>query len=791
MRGTHFAIHSIFMKTQTQKGFTLIEILVGISILSIMILGVYGMYDYSLKMAREKGRREEAMAIANQEIEHFRSIGYDVLGTAATMCAPNPGGCNIPPVQTAVRNGINYTVLTDISYVDDVFDNENHEQGGNDDTGLNDYKIARVEVRWDSTSSNNSVMLTSTFAPMGIETDCGGGILKVNVFDANVVQPIPQAEVYIKNESIGYEYDATTNDEGVLRKGCLPADVGNNYEITINKPGTVYYNNTYSAAQTCPTGVGTPNPICPKLLLDNATPNPRHVNINEGEITEITFYIDLLSVLNVSTITQDLPTEWIVNQNAMDGYTQDMPTFGIGPSDAYYFFWQDDTGGQNRIYGQKYNSSRVAQWGGGVRVAVANNQALPDAAVSAINGNSYLAWYHNSVGNQEAYIDKLSSANGSSLWGVNLGVNTTQQNKDQSKPKIKLEDNENFFYVAYLDNTNDANDLYASRLKTADGSREWAGETKMNDDGDGNTQDALSIVVEPATDDLIAAWRDNRDGDYDIYAQKIKPNGLYDGTWNTNVKINEDWGEDQSNPAIGILQDASGNSLYIVWQDYRNGNSDIYLAKYDINGVRVRLLANDINITSKDTTGSDQTMPAIAVNSANGAIYIAWADARNGNPDIYMQKFNTSGEAQWDDDLRINNDQTSGSIQGTPQLAINSFNKAVITWQDKDSGDYDIKAAIATDSNPVKKAGVPLRIYGSKTIGQDVGGNNIYKFDSPFTTNSNGELKFDGINETKLEWDSYSFETNSGNCITRSEPPLPITISPNTTNNITLIIGTL
>ncbi|MFH1187486.1 MAG: prepilin-type N-terminal cleavage/methylation domain-containing protein [bacterium] len=766
------------MKTQTQKGFTLIEVMVGISILSIIIFGVYGMYDYSLKMVREKGRREEAMAIANQEIEYFRSINYNILGTAATMCAPNPGGCNIPPVKTVVRNGINFTVITDISYVDDVFDNAGHLPEGNDlESGLNDYKTARVEVRWDSTFNNNSVILTSTFAPDGIETDCGGGILKVNVSDANAANPIPQAGVYIKNASIGYEYDTTTNDEGVLRKGCLPADAGNNYEITINKPGSIYYKNTYSTAQTYPIGVMTP-------ILQN-------VNINEGGVTPIAFYIDLLSVLNITTITQDLPVEWIVNKNTGDGYAQDMPTIGIGPGDTYYFFWQDDTGGQIRIYGQKYNSSRVAQWvGGDVRVAVANDQALPNVAVSAINGNSYLAWYHNSVGNKDAYIDKISSADGSSLWGVTLYVhNPTNQNDDQIKPKIKLEDNENFFYLTYLDNSNDANDLYATRAKTADGAQEWTSETKMNDDSGGNTQDAPSIVVEPAADNLIAVWQDNRGGDYDIYAQKIKPDGHYDDTWNANVKINEDSGEDQTNPAIDILKDGGGNSLYIVWQDYRNGNSDIYLARYEMNGVRSLALANDINITSKDTTGSGQTMPAIAVNSANGAIYAAWVDSRNGNPDIYMQKFNGSGEAQWDDDLKVNDDQTSGSIQGAPQLAINSLNEAVVTWQDNDAGDYDIKAAVVADSNPTNKVSAPLRIYGSKTIGKDASGNNIYKFDSDFTTNASGELKFDGIDKAKLEWDSYTIEITGGSYnLLRAEPSIPITISPNTANNIILIV---
>lgn len=137
------------MKIQNQKGLALIEVLVGISISTIMIFGVYGMYDYSLKMVMEKSRKKEATAIANQEMEYLRNIDYEVLGTGAT-----------PPVKTVERNGISYTVLTDIQNVDDPFDNT----GELDETGPDDYKTVRVEIQFDSAfSNNNSVILISNF----------------------------------------------------------------------------------------------------------------------------------------------------------------------------------------------------------------------------------------------------------------------------------------------------------------------------------------------------------------------------------------------------------------------------------------------------------------------------------------------------------------------------------------------------------------------------------------------------------------------------------------------------
>ncbi|MFH1565088.1 MAG: type II secretion system protein [bacterium] len=149
------------MKKQTQKGFTLIEVLIGIFILNIMSLGVYGMYDHSLRMLRDKSKKKEALAIANEEMESLRNIEYGFLGTADTMCTPNPAYCNLPPVKTTTRNGINYTILTDIKNIDDVFDN-----AGGDETGLNDYKTVRIEIQFDSTfKDTDSVVMISNFAP--------------------------------------------------------------------------------------------------------------------------------------------------------------------------------------------------------------------------------------------------------------------------------------------------------------------------------------------------------------------------------------------------------------------------------------------------------------------------------------------------------------------------------------------------------------------------------------------------------------------------------------------------
>jgi uncharacterized protein (TIGR02145 family) len=903
------------MKKRNQKGMTVIEVLVGIFILSIMIFGVYGMYNYSLKIVREKSRREQALTIANEEIESFRSINYNILGTISTDCAPNP--CDLPETKTVTKNGVEYTIITDIRHIDDPFDNVGQDPEGADDTGLNDYKKVKVEVRWGEVTDYDSIVFFSTFAPVGIETACEGGTLKINVFDANA-QPVANASVYVKNDNLdpSYENEITTDDNGIAEFKCLEEDLRNNYEITISKLG-------YSTAQTYP------------IAPPNNNPDDPHVNIINNKTTEKSFAIDILSILNARTITQDLPNEWTVNDTLRDGETQVLPTMSIGPDDTYYFFWQDSRDGPTRIYGQKFNLPKIAQWGGDVQVSTANDQALPSVAVDE-SGNSYIAWYHQSTGNQELYIDKIDD-DGNPIWNTYLEVSIANQNDDQYNPKMNLEDDENFLYVTFEDNSYDGGDIYSARFATIDAEQEWDNEVKINNDATGNTQTSPATSVDPDTDDLYIVWQDNRLSDNDIWAQKINSYGNYskeiqisiesdtmadttdlegviagnliyrdpnastfsdsyifidangneiyddngNGTeikisvendgfqadttdldgiitgaliyedpssatmddsyiyveneteirisvesdtitdttnlngeingnlnysdpdsatandsyiyvdsnadnsydnWGQNILINQYSSEEQINPAIAISKEESDTFVYFVWQDYQNNNYDIYMTKFTNNGIRV--WETDINLTTEDTTSSDQTQPAIAVNLSNDAIYVAWVDERNGNPDIYMQRFNTSGEAQWVDDIRVENDliinynDENNSIQGSPQLAIDSSGKVIVAWHSNDTGDFDIKAAAVVDPTPTPIADVPLRIYGSKTIGKDADENNIYKFDSFFTTDENGELKFDGIDQPKMEWDSYTFEIGDGYNLLLANPSNPISFNP-------------
>jgi len=148
--------------------------------------------------------------------------------------------------------------------------------------------------------------------------------------------------------------------------------------------------------------------------------------------------------------------------------------------------------------------------------------------------------------------------------------------------------------------------------------------------------------ISPAISGDRIVWQDYRNGYSDIY--------LYDISTGIESRVTTD-SSSQYSPAI------SGDR--IVWYDYRNGDSDIYL--YDIS----------TGIESRVTTDpSSQYSPSISGDR------IVWQDYRNGDYDIYFYDISTGIES------RIT---TNTSYQSSPSISGDR-----IVWMDDRNGDYDI-----------------------------------------------------------------------------------------------------
>jgi Secretion system C-terminal sorting domain len=75
------------------------------------------------------------------------------------------------------------------------------------------------------------------------------------------------------------------------------------------------------------------------------------------------------------------------------------------------------------------------------------------------------------------------------------------------------------------------------------------------------------------------------------------------------------------------------------------------------------------------------TFPTIC-SDASGVLYVAFADNRNGDCDVFFTKSTNAGD-NWSTPLRVNNDALSnGKVQYWPCIAVNEAGKIVILFMD-------------------------------------------------------------------------------------------------------------
>jgi len=262
-----------------KRGFSIIETLVGVSVFIIMLVSIYQVYIKVLDAVSVARAKVIAAALINEQFEIIRNLPYADVGIEGGI----PNG-KIKASQTVVRNGMNFTVNSIVRNVDDSFDGI---LGGTpNDLSPADYKFVEIEVNCLSCKNFQPVVITGRVAPKNLETASTNGALFINVIDANG-QSVEGANVHIENnlENPAIVIDDTTNINGVLQIVDAPPGA-NAYEISVSKSG-------YSSDKTYPIGdIANPNPI------------KAHATVLEQQVTQISFAIDKVSTINVSSVTK-------------------------------------------------------------------------------------------------------------------------------------------------------------------------------------------------------------------------------------------------------------------------------------------------------------------------------------------------------------------------------------------------------------------------------------------------------------------------------------------------------
>jgi prepilin-type N-terminal cleavage/methylation domain-containing protein len=253
------------------NGFTLVEAILAIAILSLVAGATYEAFVAALRVVERSNITLIANALANEQIEIVRNIPYANVGVVGSV----PLG-PIPHVQTFVRDNKTFEVTTTIRNIDDPFDGT--IGGSPNDTSPADYKLVALDLACTSCASAPTFRYQTWVAPTALEGASTNGALFVRVFDASG-QPVVGADVHIENNQATphLTIDDTTNNQGMYQLvDTVPGAQA--YEITVSKDG-------YSSERTYAGG--------PWIAV-----NP-HANVVTGVVTQISFAIAPLSTLDV------------------------------------------------------------------------------------------------------------------------------------------------------------------------------------------------------------------------------------------------------------------------------------------------------------------------------------------------------------------------------------------------------------------------------------------------------------------------------------------------------------
>ncbi|OHB67092.1 MAG: hypothetical protein A2Y76_15545 [Planctomycetes bacterium RBG_13_60_9] len=203
--------------------------------------------------------------------------------------------------------------------------------------------------------------------------------------------------------------------------------------------------------------------------------------------------------------------------------------------------------------------------------------------------------------------------------------------------------------------------------KRTAGADTFAGRVQLTSDA---RDQCYPDMVAGADGRVYLVWQDNRRGNWDIFVSVCS-----DGqNFSREVRVT-DSDDNETAPAIAVDSQATGR-VYVAWEDDRNGNQDIYVAS--------STNAFSTSTTSQVTTNAeDQTEPDVSVDGQNTA-YIVWTDMRNGQADIYGA---ASNAGPWTNVPIV----TTASIQADPALAAEPAGSILhLLWVDNAPGNKDI-----------------------------------------------------------------------------------------------------
>ncbi|MEW6516789.1 MAG: FG-GAP-like repeat-containing protein [candidate division FCPU426 bacterium] len=346
----------------------------------------------------------------------------------------------------------------------------------------------------------------------------------------------------------------------------------------------------------------------------------------------------------------------------------------------------DDQGGALVLWSD--NRSDEWRWSLFSQHLDGNGQALWEADGKAIKDNdNYLSQYSFCRDGQGGtfYVSRQDNSGWSSTGPRTLAVHLDENGQmiwsgtlaaTRSKQWIwTIGDGQGGLFMAWVDTRNGDNDIYSQRIDGT-GNIQWGTSDRPVCSLTGNQNNPQ--LVPDGNGGVYISWSDDRNGNTDIYCQRLDATGA--PLWTINgVSVCQ---ENHNQQLIKMLSDQQGGVSYI-WSDDRNGNMDIYCQRLNAVGQRLWSASGQIICTeSHDQTSAD------AIAAPSGGLAVTWSDIRNGTNDVFIQYIDGNGTQLLEGAGRAVSAGPGEEV--TPQLAAGWYGNVIIAWDSDQNGNHDV-----------------------------------------------------------------------------------------------------
>jgi hypothetical protein len=385
---------------------------------------------------------------------------------------------------------------------------------------------------------------------------------------------------------------------------------------------------------------------------------------------------------------------------------QEDPVITKTTNGDYIIAWIDfSTDADGDVYAQKINNNGDLLWQeGGKPVCVLPSEQIGLNMEADNDGGAFILWADRRNIGYDIYGQRIS-ASGDPLWTVN-GIPIANGPGDEVQNTM-FPDGLGGMMVAYVHTFNNNADIYAKHFN-ASGVMSWD-EPLGVAVGPGNQS---SVRMARLTDgDFVLVWTnqagESETADSDIHGQKINIAGqkLWSEPYIVFSDSDQPFPEHQNQARI---QATSDNAAVVVWEDKRlsSDNTDLFAQKIASNGNKL-WDPSGIVVSAEDF---DQGAARLTSDGAGG-VFIVWDDYRNGNSpneDIYAQRLSASGEALWEENgMPI----CTASFTQTGGLVKVSGNNVYINWLDIRNGSDGIYYQVVDFNGNIQLAENGVQVF--------------------------------------------------------------------------------